>query len=392
MGIEPKVVGKMPTIIDKRKICIYIMSSNATPKYTLNILQTLSAPFGWVSHFRFQKRLVDEDLWKLIPMKGENLSKKMRNIKVVSSYLYQREASDTRYEWEAIYPFRFGFLVDAFKTGDSDIDVGHLFVKVNNYVSYENQSDFKSLLMDKLGDKFNQRYASLGESLDEKFIVPRDKSKSAFHKICESIIPQHLRSPKNTDYYPVLFFIEGFKNSKGDFLEPKYDSHSYRSFYEIKECDRYAFEFCFYFREKPEKFEVNLSCDNKIFSNPAKYKLKILSRYDEESWGIISSLLERDIWTSISFSTKLQESPDRVDNKEYLHIDLEIPIKVKRKIQYRIIDFVSDIGFTVGTASIALAKVIEGKWYWWDKHWIWFVVGGYLLFAICKGIIKFWRG
>lgn len=344
-----------------KKNCIYIMSSNAAEKYILDSLQVLSVPFGWVCHLRFQKKWVDPELWEIIPFKGEKLNEKLKDIRAIISYLYQeRENRDERWKWIAVYPFRFGFLKYAFKTGDSELDIVHLFVEVDSFVSYhdDKQINFFDILKEKLKYKFNKYYASLGEPLEEKFVIPREQSKSAFHKICECIKLEHFKSSDKdgVDYYPATCFIEGFKKKKGKFLKPKYDRHSYKSFYKLRECARYTFEFCSYFAEKPMEFEVKLLCNEKIFSTPAEYKLKISSRYDEESWSIISSLLERDVWTSISFKTEL---PENINNKKSLDIHLEIPLNIKRKILYRIIDFGGDIGLAVGTGSIALAKVIE---------------------------------
>lgn len=371
---------------EQRLECIYTMSSNATKKYTLNILEALSVPFGWVCHFRYRTVLIDPELLNLIPLKGEKLGKELKKIKVIDSYLYQEKKSN-EWKWIAIYPFRLGVLMDAYKTGNEDTDVVHLFVKLTEHVSYKNQQAFTDIIKTKLGNKFNQYYASLSTSLEESYVASREDSKSAFYKICESIKSEHFKSPEGNEYYPVPCFIEGLKNRKGDFIDPTYDVLSYKSFYEIGECERYTFEFCLYFVEKPPEFEIGLSSDKNIFSTPAEYKLKISSRYDEESWTIISSLLERDIWSSISFKTKLQ---DKINNKKSLNIQVEFPVKIKRKRIYRFIDYAGDIGFAIGTASIASAKVIENKW--WVQHWVWFLLGGYILFAICKGIIKFWRG
>jgi len=93
-----------------------------------------------------------------------------------------------------------------------------------------------------------------------------------------------------------------------------------RSFYKITEGEYYVFEFGTYFNLQPPKYTVKLLSDDRIFSTPREYELRASSRYDEISYPIVSSLLERDIWTSILFKTELKE---KVNDKEPLNIHLE---------------------------------------------------------------------
>lgn len=362
---------------------IYTMSSNASIKYIRNIMETLSLPSGYVNHFRYQLKWVDPDLRNIIPRKDKKMNKKLRNIKAIMSYLYQKKIRD-EWKWNTIFPFRSGTLIDAYKTGDEDTDIIHLYIKIDRYILYEKQVQFTNMVCEKLGNKFNKYYASCGLPFEEKYIASIENSKSAFNKICEFLDFEHFKSPEGKEYYPIFCFIEGLKDRKSKSIQPEYDPISYKSYYEIGEASRYSFGLSTYFPQKPPEFIIKLLTDEKIFSTPSKYELRVASRYDEESYNIISSILERDIWTAISIKTELLNN---INDKEPLNLLINFPVKVKRIIYYRIIDVLSDIGFGVGTGSLALKAALP-KITWW--LWPFFI--GYVLWIIFKLIIKTWRG
>jgi len=373
---------------------LYLMSSNASKEYILDILETLSLPFGTVQHFRYLVRWLDDDLKKKIPEKnGKN---ELKNIKVGIYFLYQEKKGD-KWQWRSIYPIRTGILMDAYKTGDRDNDVAHFYFKVENYISYDNSNCstvIKKLLKEK--NAYNNGNHIEGEGISGKTLVflyeglPKNcigsvkRSNSAFNNICESINLDHFKSPEgDIQYYPFFHFIEGLKGRKEELVKPKYDSLLKKSTYNLLEGERYSFKFNTYFPKEPPEYAIKLTTDERVFSTPKEYKLNIASRYDEESWPLIPSLLEKDVWTVVSFETESKN----INGKEPLNIHINFFIHIERNIFYRIIDVFSDIGFGVGTGSIALAKIIEG-WTWWYYP----VIIGYAVWGISKIIIKFWRG
>jgi hypothetical protein len=361
---------------------LYLMSSNATKEYILDILEVLAMPSGCVQHFRYQLRWLDKELRSKLPVEGQGQTSELKNRSVVICYLYQVKTY-SGWEWVAVYPIRLGILIDAYRTGDKDEDVSHFYFKVNNYVSYNGQDFTKTF---KECEKWGKFYAFLDTILNDTHIANGKNSKSAFHTICNSLPFEHLKSPKGNEYFPIYCFVDGLKDKKGEPLVPKYDPLTHKSFYEIAEGGHYSFAFSTSFTPvlPPPQYKIKLVSDKNVFSTPYIYKLIASSRYDEESWAIVSRLLERDIWTSLSFEIQL---PDKVDNKESLNIRLIFPIRVKRKILYRVIDVASDICLVIGTGAIALkAAVPQITW------WRWAAIFGYLAFAICKLLIKFWRG
>jgi len=358
---------------------IYLMSSNSTEEYIIDILEMLAMPFGSVQHFRYQLKWLDKELRSKLPVEGLSQTSELKNRRVVICYLYQ-EKSDSGWQWVAVYPIRTGILIDAYKTGDKEEDISHFYFKVNNYISYKRQ-DFTNTF--KNCEKWGKFYAFLDTILNDEHIAKKEHSKSAFHTICNSLSFEHLKSPEGNEYFPIYCFVDGLRDRKGEILVPKYDPLTHKSFHEIAEGEYYSFGFSTYFILPPPQYKIELVSDEKVFSSPDIYELKASSRYDEESWAIVSRFLERDIWTSLFFKTQL---PDK-DSKESLNIHLKFPIRVKRKILYRVIDVASDICLVIGTGAIALKAAVPQNT-WWHLP----AIFGYAAFAICKIIIKFWRG
>jgi hypothetical protein len=355
------------------------MSSNATEKYAVDALMALSSPTGFVHHLRYQLRLLDQDLRNMLKPKGEPVVDTLQDIRTVLCYLYQIRRSD-RWDWISVYPFRLGVLVDAYKTGNNDNDIAHLYIRVDNYVLYSDL-DYNQTIRDMIGEKYGTCYASLGSVLNANYIAKRGESKQAFHRICESLKIEHFRSRANEDYYPVFSFVEGFRDENGKVQELKYDRSTYKAYYEIREGSRYAFDFGIYFPEQPPEFTMSLKSDDKVFATPDQYTTKVLSRYDEESWLLVSRLVDSDIWTAVSFDSHLN-----IGNKIPLNLSLTFPVLVKQKIIYGLLEVLSDLGFAVGTASLALSKFFE-TWTWW----YWPVGIGYGLWFVFRLVIKLRR-
>lgn len=363
---------------------LYLISSNASEEYILDVLETLALPHGSVQHFRYQARWLNHALRTRLPKKGQALEQQLEDTKVVVCYLYQ-EKRDNKWQWISLTPIRIGTLKAAYLTGDSDKDVAHFYFAVEQYVIPGSEELKRSIMQAAQGKSGNNYYGFLGQSFNTSNIAPREASKSAFHRICDSLNLEQFTSPdKQTKYFPVFCHVDGVIDSKNTILTAKFDRPSRKTFYELREGSRYTFQFSTYFPEQPPNFSVKLLSDEKVFSTPSEYELKVASRYDEEAWTLISALLERDVWTDISIKTELAAA---TDDRKPLNTHISFPVAVKRRVLYRLIDAGSDVGFGIGTGAIALSKILE-TWTWW----YWPVILGYATWAICKVIIKVWRG
>jgi len=372
--------------MDNNAKTLYLIASNASEEYMLDALEVLALPLGMVQHFRYDIKWLDKDLEKKVPKErenGEKDRKKLKNVKVVICYLYQEKDGD-KWVWKEIYPLRIGVLIDAYKTGD-DNGVAHFYFKVNNYINDVSKipGDLKEMWSN--GEKWGKFYAFFDGSLEDRYSASKDDSKSAFQNTCNALKPKYFKYSIRKKYYPIFCFIDGIKDKNGKFITPKYEQQSHQSFYEFEEGSKYTFQFFTYFPENSPSLTFELVSDKRIFSTPEKYEFKIGSRYDERFGTLISSLLEKDVWSHISFKTKAEEK--EIDGKKFLHIFLNFPVLVKRKLWYRLIDLGGDIGSVVGTACLGLSKFLE-SWSWW----YWPVIIGYFIWAVSKLIVRIWRG
>lgn len=371
----------------KNNRTIYLLSSNATREYILDALEVLALPCGAVQHFRYQLKWVSEEL-------KENIKKDI-NLKytVIVCYLYQEE-NNGQWKWIDLYPLREGVLVDVYKTGDSDEDVVHFYFGVRSYFDY---NKCRNNLIDSIKKQgsWNKYYASFVENLSQRVDASKnDYSYSHFVEICEKLSKKHFKSPDGkTAYYPIFCSINGLKIMKSkwkfwkkeeEILSLKYDDLSHKSYYEISEGSYCSLGLRTYFPQNPPEFSIILKTDEKLFSSPSEQNVRISSRYSEENFVLVPKIVERDSYTLLSLQTDCKKS----GNKEPLNLNISFLIKIKRNIWFRIFEVTGDLGFGIGTASIALAKTLE-KWDWW----YWPVIGCYLIWMICKLVIKLlWRG
>lgn len=367
---------------------LYLLSSNASREYIKDILETLALPSGSIQHFRYQLRWLDEKLIEMLPNKRTRNGNVLIGTKIAICYLYQERKNKGIWEWDTIYPIRIAKLVDAFKTGESEVDISHFYFQLENYIKYGSH-DFNKIIKKIAKEKWGKKYSFLGKSFEDKHIANKEESMSSFHKICEIFNQEHFSDPhpSGDKYYPLFCYIDDLVDEKREIIAPQYNSSSCCSFYDLKEGVTYYFEFMTYTPriQQIPNWKINFTSDSKIFSTPSKYSLEIASRYNAESLPLLSSILERNIWSVITFETK--STDNLIDGLLPLELNINFLISIKRKIIFRVIDVLSDIGFGVGTGSLALKAALP-TWH----LWYWPVITGYFIWTICKLIIKLWRG
>lgn len=373
---------------DENNNWLYLMSSNASREYIKDILETLAIPFGSIQHFRYQLRWLDEKLIEMLPNKRIKNGNGLIGMKVAICYLYQERKNNGIWKWNTIYPIRIAKLVDAFKTGESKVDISHFYFQVENYIKY-NSHDFNKIISKIAKEKWEKKYSFLGKSFEDKYIAKKEESMSSFHEICEGFNQDHFNNPYSSGekYYPLFCYINGLVEENREIIAPQYNSSSCCSFYNLTEGVTHYFEFMTYTprSQKIPNWKINFVSDSEIFSTPSKYCIEINSRYNAESLPLLSSILERNIWSFMSFKTK--STDNKINGFLPLELNINFLINIKRKMVFRIIDAFSDIGFGIGTGSLAL-KAVFPTWCWW--HWP--VIIFYSIWIICKFIIKLWRG
>ncbi len=380
-----KKSGEM-LILNEENRFLYLISSNASFEYIIDILETLALPYGSIQHFRYQLRWLDDEIRKILPKRGAKRRNGIKNIKVIICYLYQ-EKKETRWEWQAIYPIRIGTLVNGYKTGETDEDIAHLYFQVENYFIFD-RTDFKDLMRNISNSKWEKKYSYFARPLDTQYIALRENSISAFHKICECLDQKHFESPDlpRNIYYPLFCYVEGI-SKRGKIINPSYDSSAFKSYYRLRESATYYFEYMTYspYSQKVPKATIEISSDTKFFTTPSENKIEITSRYNAESMPITSIILEKNLWSYILFKTNIAK--DSIDDRLPLNLNIIFPLKIKRMLALRCIDAFGDLGFGIGTGSLAF-KAALSTWTWW----YWPTLIGYTIWAISKMIIKLWKG
>ncbi len=364
---------------------LLLITSNATKEYTLDALETLASPFSTVQHFRYSLKWLDDDLRNALPLKSVERNRAIAGTEVVVCYLYQQIPAGTMgpAKWIALYPLRKGKLVEAYKTGSRDQDIAHFYFQVKNFFLYDDSTrqdlTLNGIFKNLLGGNFEIRYASFISSLDSKYIAAERDSLSAFIGVCDSFDLDHFNSQSGEKLVPFFCHIEGVRDHWGKTVIPKYDKISRQSIHKLIEGNAYALEFSTYFCKKPPQVNVTLECDSKIFTTPSKSELRISSRYDEESWSLVPALLEKECRTNLKFQSTFEAQL----NPKPLELAINLAVRIKRNMAFRILELVADFGFAAGTAGIAL---------WKDHEWaIIPVYSGYFTWIGLRFLTKLWR-
>jgi len=357
---------------------LIFISSNAEGEYISDVIEIISSPNKFCQHFRYQLKWLPSNVKDKLTYERNNLNATLKKQKIGICYLFQIKVADGKWKWEKLYSIRAGVLIDAYKTGDNENDIAHFYFKLTDYLFYD-EADLTEKLIKKSNEKF---YAFFDSTFKDQHIL--NPSKASKFKIYNKFDMTHFKviSDNNT-YYPPFVYFTGIKKNNTKEIKVKFNKLTCQSYYTLIEGKSYSFEFGTYCKTFPTTFNLKLECDKNIFSSPDEYIYKINSGYNEESWLLMTKILEKSVWSIIKFKS---EFPENIQTKP-LDIIINLPIHVNRKIIFRIIEVFSDIAFGVGTGSIAISKVLT-DWDWWYIP----TIIGYFVWVITKIITKLWRG
>jgi hypothetical protein len=355
-----------------RTICLF--SSNGQKEYILDVLETIALPRGAIQHFRYQLKYVDPKLVSEIPHKGGPVVGGLPESEVVVFYLYQKENVEREREWKSIYPVRRGKLVEWYKTGETEHDIAHFYFEVSDYFDYREDSKIdretekaKSLAVDHSLKR--QSYVCSASQLDFPVFNPAE-DESAFHGLVTSFKIEDFKPPlcdSPVQYYPVFCFIRSLRESEGvaSDLSMSYDQPVRKSYYELKEQNRYVFELSYNIPWKtPGKgSEITLRCPAEHFVSLTLDRLMVGSRYDEESWPLVTRRIQTDLWSAIEVQTKI--AAPNGSGWEPLNISRSFPVFIKRKLYRRKAaafgDWLAGAFLALGTASITIFSITPSK-------------------------------
>jgi hypothetical protein len=361
------------------KKTVVLTSSNGSRKYVTDAFEIVSLPTGWVAHFRYELKLVEESLAGALPDTRGATNNPVRGLRVMTAYVFQtRNVKDPRtFDPIAVHPMRYARIVDAYKTGVGDRDVAHFYFKLEEYwVPGAATSPEIDQVMAMLASR---RYAG---QIAPVTASGREGETAAFAVI--SAIPDaHLTHQPTADatdvrqYYPWLLYIRGIQKHKGWWRRnptPQFDDGAQSSTYKLTERHEYLLNFSFHvpasigsnFGEPQAGSTIQLTYDKSAFASEADRSLGVESRYDEQLWLVIPATTDRSAQRELLLSTALKvASPDRVDP---IDLSFTIPVAIGQNILRRLVfigfGILGDVSFAIATIIVALAKsapVVPGQ-------------------------------
>ena len=349
---------------------LLLTSSNATKKYFSNAISALCWPRDWVSHVRYQVRLVDDGLIREIPRKDASNGAKSALVgrRVLVAFMFQtRVMNPTTHalDWqqEALYPFRYGKLVEAYRIGSGDHDIVHFYFGVEG--CHVPTPDAPLPIEPAKLLKPNIHAAAVPIKASES--APQ-KDESAAYDLLESVHPEHLTfQPDQADlshkalYYPVLCRIRDLRSVGGKYRvrKPKFGARSRTSFYELTERKAYLFDFGFYVPRasgSPSSgSKVALTHDSKTFLTAPKRSLSVESRYDEQAWLVVPGITEGTIYRELTLSTRVKAPQGTNAQPADLSLTLPVTIKQNRWVRWRygVGGFIAAAALALGTLALA---------------------------------------
>jgi hypothetical protein len=96
---------------------ILLSSSNSTKEYMLDVLEEIGRPRKSIMYCRYRQKWVDPDLWNLLPEEKDRQASDLVGYPILALYVYQEILQGSIYEWQFLYPVRFGKLKECYKTG-----------------------------------------------------------------------------------------------------------------------------------------------------------------------------------------------------------------------------------------------------------------------------------
>jgi len=360
---------------EQRIICL--LSSNSTERYLVDILTILAMPPGSVYHFRYELKWLDKELRDVLTKDPEQL----KGTPVVIAYLYKagsQEGSPSE-RWERIYPVRLGVLKEAFSTGLEDEDVALFYFEVDKFIEPEQKTsndpachcnDFTKKIVGIIEEKSRPNddntldlYAVLVNAWKDIGLEGKQIGPSGFFRVCESIEAGHIALVSGQKYENVYFYLHGITDENGKTINQKYNENLRKSYYELTEGESYSLTLFVYSPHKVLDSKVEIKYDEKFFSSPSTYALNVLSRYDEESFLMVPSLVDKEMWSTVNIKTASLKGPEaeKDGDAQFLPVDVSLNVKILRNESYRRLGLKRDISLGLATMSFAARPFFDSK-------------------------------
>lgn len=311
------------SIIGENESIIYLFSSTFRSLYKLDIYNTLAYPSGFVMHFRYRDKWIDDEI------KNINVDNLLGKEVIVVSVL------DLSFEEKVeFFPLRKGKIISS----EWDGSTLHIYFELlEEWIDYKNKIN----VYDKLIKNMNNVPKDLNDKTGAKFVIFGRKNNLKFSKDIKSweYIVEQLASKepfKKGLFYKLnrIYDTSSNENANIDKL-----GNELEKCFILKGGNRYTAEFSINFGKEPP-----VEVENDLFKVEGGDILKI--PLNEEKLGFIVDLKKFSLFPKKSISDSITFMNVKIEgsNSQIEGPILNIPIKIKRSFKVFLVGFAIFVG------------------------------------------------
>lgn len=363
----------MSPIHDVKNQTIYVFSSAARPLYQQDVINNLSAPEGYIAHYRYRRLLVPDEIWE----GGSGLLRALRRAQGVVVFVDQEKRGN---EWVVIhlYPFRMATVQDM----EIDGFTLHVYFALGAYIGYDGVSPktYYDEILDCLPPEKRppKAYVALGPRPDFLPTSPAQLVDDA-GRAWESVIDVLGRQKpfENCIFYRVggvwqvlsewetrLYRLAGFRGRR---MIPLSTVVSRRCGYELNSGSAYSLDLSFYHPKEPtekmRKATLVPKMDTDYFEVVFR-PIPLTFRYDKIEIDLLAKPVTQDVMTEIhmELDEKLAEGeePCMASN-----LSLLVQIVYPRMTTIAAL-LIFGLGMAAATMSGSVADLLGTEYTWVD--------------------------
>lgn len=311
---------------------LFLLSSNYRAQYASNALRTLALPAGSIERYRYKNKWLSKDLLTRVRAGG------LEGTSVCACLLYQtvrHDGEDKVFQWEQIYPLRFGELTCVFSTGPKAEDIAYFYFALDDYfgrhVKSEGSAELQQWLKQYMTGADGRYLASLGTHWKPLTDSPGAPSvEAAYAQTVDLIDPSHLDTPDSTArlaacvYIPRLTSVDD--RGKHQVITPARTPAGDAFVYELNEQSDYAVEVEYYFPHlHPGKgSSITIERSPELFWAEKLTQKAIDSPYDRELYSLRTRSTGRRSLTTVRVTTHVRAP----SGSDALNFVADLPVAV----------------------------------------------------------------
>lgn len=311
------------SIIGENESIIYLFSSTFRSLYKLDIYNTLAYPSGFVMHFRYRDKWIDDEIKNICV---DNLLGKEVIVVSVLDLSFEEKVE--------FFPLRKGKIISS----EWDGSTLHIYLELlEEWIDYKNKIN----VYDELIKNMNNVPKDLNDKTGAKFVVSGRKNDLKFSKDIKSweyIVEQLANKEpfKKGLFYKLnrIYDTSSNENANIDKL-----GNELEKCFVLKGGNRYTAEFSINFGKEPP-----IKAENDLFKVEGGDLLKI--PLNEEKLGFMVDLKKFSLFPKKSISDSITFMNVKIEgsNSQIEGPILNIPIKIKRSFKVFLVGFAIFVG------------------------------------------------